>query len=372
MKVLCVDDEERILFLLETLLKREGYKVITAQSGAEGIEKAKAEKPDSIILDISMPEMNGFEVCEILKNDESTREIPILFLTAYYIDQTSIIKGLDLGANDYLTKPFKTGELLARLRVLIRLKKTIEAYWTKIEEFQRHIKRKSELLSKLTHELRTPLSCINLTIPILSNNDESITPEIKKEFVNTIVASCQRMNQLIDDTIELDRFEAGEMKAHIIEFPLSKEMDYLHSLFKANLAEKGLNFSIEIEPMVPKYISTDPNMLGQVLINLISNAIKYSEKGKIRVHIAPAEGEDKILFSVSDEGFGIPQADKEKVFEKYKRVEDNPLPKSSSGLGLYIAKIIVEKLGGKIWVESEQGKGSTFFFTVVVDYSKGY
>ncbi|HWP82428.1 MAG TPA: hybrid sensor histidine kinase/response regulator [Bacteroidota bacterium] len=364
-KILVVDDTEDNLDLLEFALKRKPVNMFRATSGKQCLSMALEHQPDVILLDIQMPEMDGFETLQRLRADSRTAKIPVIFLTAQRKDPTSIEKGLLLGADEYLTKPIDTEELLVRTRTLVRLKKAEE-------ELERT---KADFMAMLVHDLRSPLSGIKSVIDFILEITQKGKP-LTEEYVELLRSSqdsAKRMLGLINDILDLSKFEAGSMQitrkpvhiAHVIQ-AVAKQLEL-------RFQEKQVKLSIESPEELP-YIFADRSKLEQVMMNLLTNALKFTKAGGsvsvkaklIEQQSAGNGGTPGVLHvSVEDTGVGIPKGEIPHVFERYRQLSSSAQStEKGTGLGLAICKLIVEAHGGRIGVESTQDKGATFYFTI--------
>ena len=381
-KILIVEDEPHTLETLKDRLEFEGYEVITAQDGETAIMKAGREKPELITLDIMLPDMDGFAVCERLKKDTKTHFIPIIMLT---VKDTVVekVKGLDIGADDYVLKPFEDEELLARIRALLRVKelqdeldksnialkkinKELNVKTKELEQSNRELKKldqlKSDFISTVSHELRTPLTSIReVTSQVLDGILGETTKE-QREFLPIALSEIDRLGRIIEDLLDISKIESGkvELKKEVIDIvPLVKEVI---SSSVSEAKNKGLEIR-ENFPKEPIVVYADKDRIIQVFTNLVGNSIKFTEKGYIEISVV--DKQTHVECSVSDTGKGISENDLPKVFSKFQQFGRTAgAGEKGTGLGLSIAKGIVELHDGKIWVESKLNKGTKFTFTL--------
>ena len=364
--LLVVDDTEDNLDLLEFALKRKPVKMLRASSGKECLAIAKEQQPNVILLDIHMPEMDGFETLKHLRANPSTSKIPVIFLTAQRKDPVSIEKGLALGADVYLTKPIDTEELLVRTRMLLRLKQAEE-------ELERT---KADFMAMLVHDLRSPLSGIKAVIDHISELGKgSQLDDDHIDLLSSAQTSADKMLALINDLLDLSKYEAGNISLEKESLPLRLVVDSAGKQMSPQYEKKNVALKIEYAPGLPNaYI--DPAKTSQVVTNLLSNALKFTESGgtviiKAVSHTelseAGVEVKKTILLSVTDTGIGIKPEEKELVFERYRQASSaKAVKQKGTGLGLAICKLIVEAHGGTIAVDGEPGKGTTFRFTLPI------
>ncbi|MFA6540418.1 MAG: hybrid sensor histidine kinase/response regulator [Bacteroidota bacterium] len=359
-KILVVDDTEDNLDLLEFAMKRKPFTMLRAMSGKECLQIARKEIPDIIILDIQMPEMDGFETLKRLRAEPVTAGIPVIFLTAQRKDPQSIERGLELGAEEFLTKPIDTEELLVRTRMLLKLKK-LEA------ELERT---KADFMAMLVHDLRSPLSGIKSVIEYfreIFKQNNNLSPDQYSLF-ETIDDSAARMLALINDILDLSKLESGNINLdkQQIDFHLIVEM--VSRDFKIQFKKKEIHFEAAIPENIPM-VNIDINKIGQVLMNLISNALKFVPVGgNITVTVdVPKDAPEYLQISVIDNGMGIPKEELPAIFDRYKQASSaKKIRQKGTGLGLAVCKLLVEAHGGKISVESEVGKSTTFSFTLPI------
>jgi len=380
-KILVIDDKKDNLIVASALLKNliSGCTTITAQSGIDGIKKAQTDLPDTILLDIKMPEMDGFEVCKRLKSGSATKHIPVLMLTAIKADTESRVQGLKLGADAFLSKPIEETELVAQINVMLRIKKVedalrkerdiLEKKTEEVEQtnirLQEADRLKTLFMSSMNHELRTPLnSIIGYTGILLQEIPGELNDEQKREL-KMISESADHLLGLINDFLDLNKINAGKTKIIPARFEVRPLVQVVEQMVLPLVEKKGLTLHTLISKDVPKGVCNDKNRIKQVLINLLSNAIKFTESGELRLEVKAKPSE--IQFSVIDTGIGIKPEYLSDIFDEFKQIE-GPLKikPGGIGLGLSISKKMVELMGGRIRVQSDYGKGSCFQFAVPV------
>ena len=313
--------------------------------------------------------MNGFEVCTRLKKNPATSGIPVIFLTGQ-MDAESIMKGFEVGAVDYLAKPFNKVELLARVKNHLELKRSREELVKAKEAAENALKYKSEFLANMSHEIRTPINGIIGMSEFLAQTD--LSPK-QDEFVRIIRSSANSLLNLINDILDFSKLEAGRVELEHIDFDLHELItDTVKSIeFKAR--EKNLWVKHDIDPKIPQAANGDPTRIRQVLLNLLSNAIKFTTQGGISVKsslIAEADNFDRIRFDVIDTGIGISEEGRKKLFKSFSQVDASTTRTyGGTGLGLAISKSLAEMMEGEINVESEPGKGSDFWFSAKLQKS---
>ncbi len=411
--LLLVDDvPANIKVLIEAL--EDDYEIIIATSGKRALRWATSDTPpDLILLDIMMPEMDGYEVCRRLKDDPATREIPIMFVTAINEEEEEA-KGLAMGAVDYVHKPYSLSIIKARISTQLALKsqrdklaqaqKELQEANAKLEERvaertadliatneklmeeviehkrtsdaleQARIaagqasKAKRDFLDNMSHEIRTP---INGIMGFASLLDVADLPERQKSYVEMITASTERLLDTVDKVLDFAKIEAENFQLAGRVFDVADLLDITRSEIINKAAKKGLDLRCELGPDLPEKLVGDPHRLQQILTNLLDNAIKFSQKGEIVLGVKVDNyfnGAATLHFEVKDQGEGIAKSKQETIFGAFNQADTSNTRKyEGTGLGLTISALLVQMMGGKIWVESRPGVGSTFHITVDLD-----
>jgi signal transduction histidine kinase len=369
-KILVVDDMVINQELIKTVLGREGnFSLVTVSDGITAIRKAKTNYFDLILLDIMMPGMDGYEVCKILKSHPTTKDIPIIFLTALN-DPKNIQKAFQFGAVDYISKPFSKEELTARVNLHISLKRTTEELIKAKIAAEAAAEAKAIFLANMSHELRTPMNGIIGMVDILKKT--KLTPA-QREYLNIIESSGESLLTIINDILDLSKIESGHMELENIPFSLTEELHSVMNIMQIIADKKKLPLRLRIGPYVPEYVSGDPVRLKQIIINLVNNAIKFTEEGSVTLFVEKKGAEDgrvQLLFKVTDTGIGISPEGQKKLFRSFSQVDKSTTRKyGGTGLGLTISKNLTHMMGGEIGVESVEGVGSTFWFYVFLELS---
>jgi len=369
-QILIVEDENDCAELLSYHLQKDDYQTMIARNGKEAIEAVKRQTPDAVLLDVMMPELNGWEVCRILRESAKGKSLPIIMLSALS-DEEARVKGLNLGADDYLAKPYSMKELLLKIRKHIDQQQTINRLKAREQE-------QDTTMRTMVHELKNSLNVIGGFSSVALRKDDS------NKYLKTIHTAAFYAERLLNDAQRLSRLETrGEslpVKQADIGPLISDESDVMQAAVKTKVAFQQINaatliseiaettrvliknkpISVEVTaPAMDVMISTDNVRLRQILINLVSNAAKFTEEGKISITLSVIGSWMEI--AVSDTGIGIKEEDFHKLFIAYNRIEDAKTKKhEGTGLGLVISKNIAELLGGSISVTSIDGKGTTF------------
>lgn len=362
-RILVVDDSPLSIELIFELLKDSGYYMDSADNGQTAFEKLENESFDLVLLDVMMPRLNGYELCRKIKETPKLSSIPVIFITAKN-DNTYIIQGFEAGAVDYVTKPFNTKELMMRVKThieLVRSRKDLEVAIDKAEESSRI---KGEFLANMSHEIRTPLYGITGMIDLLKTTELSTQQD---EFVEIMQSSASTLLKLINDILDFSKIESGELTFESTPFSFGKNLYQTVNLLKPEADKKGLSLNYQSDEKIPVTLVGDPARINQVLLNLGSNAIKFTNSGGVRIN-ASLSGKDKdyviVLFEVIDTGIGISEENMDKLFRTFTQVDQSTTRvHGGTGLGLVICKRLTMLMDGKIGVESELGKGSRFWFT---------
>ncbi len=363
-KILVIDDIKSSMMELSGILRNKGFQVAAAMNGKSGINKALSNPVDLILLDVVMPGMDGFEVCKTLKENPKTSDIPVIFLT---VDskKENVVKGFEVGAVDYVSKPYNRKELIARINTQIELKRSKEALKLAMEEAREHDKLISAFLANMSHEIRTPLNAILGFAQLL--NLDGVTRDERQKFVSIILTSSNQLINLINDILEVSKIDAGKIRIDCKTFELNGFMSELldaYQLLKGS--SKKISFKLNNGSEKNIKINTDKGKLHQILNNLLSNAVKFTREGEIELgYETNTRPGSSVLFYVKDTGIGIPAHKQDIIFDRFIRVENKlEMHYGGTGLGLHISKKLVNLLGGEIWLESEVNKGSCFRFTL--------
>lgn len=370
--ILIVDDVAQNLQVLNATLSEQGFRVAAAKSGEQAFKALERIQPDLILLDIMMPGMDGYEVCRRLKAMETTKNIPVIFLTAKS-ESEDMIQGFASGGVDYITKPFQTPELLARVRTHTELKRNrdlILEYTLELKErtvaLERLNNEKNQFLGIASHDLKNPLGNILMLSQLMQSSRDNALQ--MSDFMGIIDRSAKKMLSIINNLLDVNRIESGALKVEQERISLKDLLGQVVDSFAVAARAKSIAIEMHL-PSQDILLSTDPMLLSQVLDNLVSNAIKYSPQDKTVHLFLDQNSADQVHIQVQDQGPGFSEADQARLYQKFARLTAQPTAgEISTGLGLSIVKRLVEALQGDIALESEAGQGSKF--TVSLPYTQ--
>ncbi len=375
-RILVVDDEKEIRDFLSMALSRVGnFQVELASSGEEALQKIEKESFDLVLTDLKMPKVDGIQLMTEIARLKP--EILTIMMTGHgTID--SALEAMKRGASDYLMKPLSIDELIIRIRKVleerqrfIRLKDFADQLERANQELRRIDAIKSEFVSVASHELRTPLAAIKNAVQLILKGKTGAINENQEKFLSMAERNINRLTNILNDLLNLSRIESGKIELKFKTVALEEIIELTASSLRPQADTKSIQIEVDVPESLPE-VYGDPEKVEQILTNLIGNAIKFSPEGgniliNAKIHSTERGGDfgDRVAVSVKDTGIGIPPEHLEAIFEKFHQVEGSlHRSVSGTGLGLAITKGLVEAHQGKIWVESDMGRGSTFTFTL--------
>ena len=374
-KVLIVDDVISNVLLLKVLLTNEKFNIVTAGNGKRlatinrfvpieiDFEKLKKEKPDLVLLDVMMPDISGFEVAQQMKADPEMSEIPIIFLTA--LNSTAdIVKGFQVGGNDFISKPFNKEELIIRVTHQISLVAAKRIIVAQTEELRKTIMGRDKLYSVIAHDLRSPMGSIKMVLNMLILNlpSETIGEEMY-ELLTMANQTTEDVFSLLDNLLKWTKSQIGKLKVVYQDINMVEVVEGVSEIFTMVAGLKNIKIVQDV-PVADVAVRADIDMVKTVIRNLISNAIKFSNEGA-EVVVSLAEEDGMAIVSVKDSGCGIDEENQRKLLHTDTHFSTfGTNNEEGSGLGLLLCKDFVIKNGGKLWFTSKKGEGSTFSFSI--------
>ena len=367
--ILLVDDTRENLISLKKVLEKNNFEVDTASSGPEALKKVLKRSYVLIILDVQMPEMDGFEVAEAISGYSKAKETAIIFLSAVNTELRFITKGYSAGGLDYITKPVDMNILLLKVKTFYqiyeqsrKLNEMQQSLLAEIEFRKEAERKKDEFISIASHELKTPLTSVKGYLQLLERSVQKNDTETVIKHLAKAQLQLDKLNSLIADLLDISKIENGKLKFNKQCFAFDSLLDgIIETIQQANpgihILRKGIAGSD---------IYADEMRLEQVILNFLTNAIKYAP-GASEITLTTAIKDDLLYFSVKDQGIGMLPEQLAFVFDKFYRVEETSHRFQGLGIGLYISSEIIKRHGGEIDVNSTYGEGSEFYFTIPVN-----
>ncbi len=358
-EILIVDDDPRSRKLLSSYLKPKGYDVLMAESGEEALEVTLDSMPAVILLDVMMPGMTGLELCRRIKENPATRLTQIMMVTALG-GENDRVEGLDTGADDYIAKPVPKAEFLAKVRSLVRaynLLEELDQARRDLESRNRELEMKKTLAQTLVHDLKSPLTAVVGNLDLLERKEGESDPCLKRAR-----EGADRMSRMVMDLLDVECLEDGAYEPAIENCDLSAIARESIDSFRARCDKLGIELVMDLLSCGTCAVEADPGLLRRVVDNLLANAMHYSTAG-MKIGITVTNRREGVLLAVADQGPGVPQGQREKIFEKYSQVSSpGTTMRKNRGLGLTYCQMAVEAHGGTIWVDEGPEGGARFQF----------
>lgn len=388
-RILLIEDDVDLAETLQVGLKPDGIDLLIAKNGTDALSITRSQAFDIILLDLGLPGTNGFDLLRTLKEGQLLAKAPVIVVTANN-STADKVRGFELGAVDYVTKPFDLVELRARIRSVLRLQRLQLDLLAANADLQKarvaaeqSARAKADFLASMSHEIRTPMNGVIAMTGLLMQTDLATD---QRDFVETIRTSGESLLTIINDILNFSKLESGKMELEDRPFDLRACVEESLDLLASKASEKGLDLGYQFEAQTPEHVIGDATRVRQILVNLIGNSVKFTAAGEIFVRVAarplPADvsttlgpGTDiltaplryELHFSVRDTGIGIPPDRLGRLFQSFTQVDSSiERQYGGTGLGLAISKGLVELMGGRMWVDSELNRGSTFNFTLPV------
>lgn len=368
-RILIVDDSESNRDVLARRLSKQNFQVAMAGNGREALEQMSAHSFDTVLLDIMMPDMDGYEVLRRIKANEALRHIPVIMISALN-EMDSVVRCIEMGAEDYLPKPFSATLLRARIGACLDKKHAHDREARLLAEVQKNYaqlrrieQQRDDLMNMIVHDLRTPLASNIAGIEMVG----MLGPlaQGQHDCLKIAMRSGQNLLELINDLLDIAKMESGALHLELHSCDAAYIAAVAADQISPLLADRNLQLTRDIAPDL-RALNADENTLRRVFVNLLSNAIKFTPR-EGRITFSARQEKEFVLFAVQDTGEGIPETALAHIFEKYRQVENRKSGRrNSTGLGLTYCKMAVEAHGGRIWAQSTPGAGSTFFFTIPI------
>jgi signal transduction histidine kinase len=355
--VLIVDDTIENLRLLSSMLSARGYEVRAVSNGRQALQAAEGDPPDLILLDVNMPEMNGYEVCRALKASAKLRDIPVIFLTALG-EIADKVKAFDAGAVDYVTKPFQVEELEARVRTHLALRRASRELFESHQRLTALEKLRDDLVHMVVHDMRSPLTVLGGHLTLLREGTQGVLTEDAADDLRKAERCARTLNRMVNDLLDVSRLENQKLPLHPADHDISAMIDDVCAT--VGTLDKGRRIRLEIPG--PIQVRCDGPLVKRVLENLVGNAIKHTPAGA-GVTIAVGKRSSRARIEVRDQGPGVPPDATERIFQKFETLATRTEQKYDSvGLGLAFCKLAIEAHGCKIGVSPGVPRGSVFWF----------
>lgn len=368
--ILIADDEEMIRTLIrEALSRADGrYRFLEAADGVAALQMAQERNPDLVLLDVVMPSLSGLQVCRALKEAEATRHVPIILMTARS-DRALRVQAVEAGGDDFLFKPFDVLELTLRVKSLLRIKELHDALQERYaasreqnQELQELGRWREDLTHMLIHDMRNPLSNTQLALQFVLDEGAVLDP-VHRRMLEVAFSSVVQLDRMVNNILDINRMERGRLILNKLpqDIPALIQQSIQQLAPLASVDDKRLMLAVDEVPPV----KADGDLLSRIVANLLDNAIRYSPRGSlILVTLGKMTEGAGLRVSIHSPGEPIPAEAREAIFDKFRQLGNSQARGRGVGLGLAFCRMAVEAHGGSIWVESAEGVGNTFHFTL--------
>ncbi len=359
--ILVVDDNPTNLRVFLEQLEQAGFRTLVAPSGERALKQIERLQPDLILLDVLMPGIDGFETCVRLKENAHTRDIPVIFMTALS-DTVDKVKGFEVGGVDYITKPFHTEEVIARITTHLTIRRLQQQLQQQNEELRALNANKDKFLSVISHDLRSPFSSLRGLIQFTTANIDGWDKDQIDKILGLLTNSTDNLYALIENLLTWSRIQRGVIEHRPEQIDIQSIVANAVNLFQSMAEQKGIPLTNTVQDSIHAY--ADAHMIDAVMRNLLSNAVKFTHPGG-GIEVGASEAEEQVTVFVKDSGIGLSEENQVKLFridQRYKQL--GTAREKGTGMGLILCKEFIEKNNGIIWLESDLNTGSTFFFTL--------
>lgn len=357
-QILIVDDEPTARDTLEAFLYPENYKLIFAFNGPEALKQLQDLQPDVILLDVMMPDMDGYEVCQRIKGSATSQHIPLILITALN-SKEDVVRGLDAGADEFLSKPINGLELRARVRSMLRIK-------NQYDQLAATMALREDLASMVVHDMRVPLTIIMGFSELLMEEEVDTVPAHVAQDIGQIRQQAQRLQLFINDLLTATKLENDQLILNRSMVDVNQLVSEVQQSHEVIAKSKNINLVLETSLRGKRPVELDANLIYRLIDNLLSNAFKFSKSGTtitLRIEylaVSDNAAASNVRIKIIDEGPGIPVEYRERIFDKFEIIASEKRSMAQFGLGLAFCKLVVEAHGGRIWVEANEPQGAVF------------